>query len=131
MFTCNVVVPSIFWFRWPRRNVYVMWIASVLINVGMWCERFVIVVISLHRDFLPSAWALYKPTWVDLSLLFGTVCFFGTLFLLFLRFIPAVAVQEAKELRHELHKEHVLHEIPEFSQEALAITELEAGETET
>jgi len=131
MVTCNVVVPSIFWFRWPRRNVYVMWIASVLINVGMWCERFVIVVISLHRDFLPSAWANYRPTWVDLSLLFGTICFFGTLFLLFLRFIPAVAVQEVKELRHELHKEHAQHEIPEFSQEALAITELEAGETET
>ena len=131
MVTCNVVVPSIFWFRWPRRNVYVMWVAAILVNVGMWCERFVIVVISLHRDFLPPNWAIYKPTWVDLSLLFGTVCFFGTLFLLFLKFVPAVAVQEAKELRHELHKEHAHHEIPEFSQEAVAITELEAGETET
>src|SRR5438552_9138501 len=129
MVFCNIVLPNIFWSKWGRTNVYVMWVASIFINVGMWCERFVIVVISLHRDFLPSSWGLYKPTWVDLPLLFGTICFFGTLFLLFLKFIPAVAVQEVKELRHELHEEHARHEIPEFSQEAIAITELEAGET--
>ena len=130
MVTCNVVIPSLFWTRWARRNVYVMWVVSILINVGMWCERFVIVVISLHRDFLPSAWAIYKPTWVDLTLLFGTICFFGTLFLLFLKFIPAVGVQEVKELRHELHKEHAHHQIPEFSQELIAITEMESGRSE-
>jgi molybdopterin-containing oxidoreductase family membrane subunit len=131
MFTCNVLVPSIFWTRWGRRNVYVMWIASIFINIGMWCERFVIVVISLHRDYLPSAWALYKPTWVDLTLFFGTICFFGTLFLLFLKFLPAVAVQEMKELRHELHEQHAHHEIPEFSQEMTGITQTEAGRTRT
>ena len=105
-----------------------MWVASIFINIGMWCERFVIVVISLHRDFLPSSWALYRPTWVDLSLLSGTICLFGVLFLLFLKFLPAVAVQEVKELRHELHSEHARHELPEFSQEAIHETELESGE---
>jgi molybdopterin-containing oxidoreductase family membrane subunit len=107
-----------------------MWVASIFINIGMWCERFVIVVISLHRDFLPSSWAIYKPTWVDLSLLAGTICFFGLLFLLFLKFLPAVAVQEVKEMRHELHKEHERHEIPEFSQELVHPIELEVGEGE-
>jgi molybdopterin-containing oxidoreductase family membrane subunit len=81
-----------------------MWIASLLINVGMWCERFVIVVTSLHQDFIPSNWAMYYPTWVDFSLLIGTICFFGTLFLLFLKFVPAVAITEVKELRHELEE---------------------------
>src|SRR5216683_1335044 len=128
MVFCNVVVPSVFWSKWGRTNVYVMWVASIFINIGMWCERFVIVVISLHRDFLPSSWAIYKPTWVDLSLLTGTICFFALLFLLFLKFLPAVAVQEVKELRHELHREHERHEIPEFSQEAIHLMELEVGE---
>src|SRR5216684_2873850 len=128
MVFCNVVVPSVFWSKWGRTNVYVMWIAAIFINIGMWCERFVIVVISLHRDYLPSSWALYKPTWVDLSLLTGTICFFALLFLLFLKFLPAVAVQEVKELRHELHREHERHEIPEFSQEAIHLMELEVGE---
>jgi molybdopterin-containing oxidoreductase family membrane subunit len=81
-----------------------MFVASILINVGMWTERFVIIVTSLHRDFLPSSWAMYYPTWVDWSLYFGTIGFFCLLFLLFLRFIPAVAVSEVKELRHELHE---------------------------
>jgi len=130
MVFCNIVVLSIFWSKFGRTNVYVMWVASIFINVGMWCERFVIVVISLHRDFLPSSWGLYKPTWVDLSLLFGTICFFSLLFLLFLKFLPAVAVQEVKEMRHELHKEHERHEIPEFSQEMVHPMELEVGEEE-
>jgi Ni/Fe-hydrogenase subunit HybB-like protein len=100
---CNVVVPQMFWTRWARRNVWTLWIGSVLINVGMWFERFNIIVTSLHQDFIPSSWAMYYPTWVDLSLYFGTVCFFGTLFLLFLKFLPAVAVSEVKELNHEMH----------------------------
>ena len=79
-----------------------MWIASVLIQIGMWTERFMIVVQSLHKDFLPSSWALYGPTWVDWSLLLGTMGFFATAFLLFLKFVPAVALSEVKELNHEL-----------------------------
>ena len=118
-----------FWFRWPRQNLYLIWVASIFINVGMWCERFVIVVESLHKDFLPSAWAQYSPTWVDLSLLGGTICFFSVLFLLFLKFLPAVAVSEVKELRHEIHMAHEEHRIPWQSQEIDTITETEAGET--
>jgi Ni/Fe-hydrogenase subunit HybB-like protein len=102
MVFCNVVVPQIFWSKRARTNLAVMWVAAILINVGMWCERFVIVVTSLHRDFLPSKWENYSPTWVDISLFIGTIGLFSTLFLLFLKFIPAVAVTEVKELRHEL-----------------------------
>ncbi len=111
MLFCNIVVPQLFWTRWGRRNIYAVWIASVLINVGMWCERFVIIVTSLHQDFIPSNWAMYYPTWVDFSLLFGTICFFGTLFLLFLKYLPAVAVSELKEFNHELMDEKRHHEL--------------------
>jgi molybdopterin-containing oxidoreductase family membrane subunit len=127
MVFCNCILPNIFWFRWGRQNVYVMWVASILINVGMWCERFVIVVTSLHRDFLPSSWAIYKPTIVDLTLLGGTICFFGTLFLLFLKFIPAVAISEVKELRHEIEMEHEKGLLPAGSQEAVHESELEGA----
>jgi molybdopterin-containing oxidoreductase family membrane subunit len=99
---CNVLAPQLFWSRSIRTNLVITWIVSILINVGMWAERFVIVVVSLHRDFLPSSWAMYKPTWVDWGLLFGTISFFGTCFLLFLRFLPAVSATEVKELRKEL-----------------------------
>jgi Ni/Fe-hydrogenase subunit HybB-like protein len=101
---CNVVVPQIYWTKWARTNIWALWIGSLLINVGMWFERFNIIVTSLHQDFIPSNWAMYYPTWVDLSLLTGTICFFGTLFLLFLKFVPAVAVTEVKELNHEMHE---------------------------
>jgi Ni/Fe-hydrogenase subunit HybB-like protein len=102
---CNVLTPQIFWFAWARRNIAVLWIGSVIVNVGMWFERFNIIVTSLQQDFIPSNWAQYHPTWVDLSLYFGTCCFFGVLFLLFLKFIPAIALSEVKELRHEIHAE--------------------------
>jgi Ni/Fe-hydrogenase subunit HybB-like protein len=107
MFTCNVVVPQFFWFKKVRTHTGAIWIMSILINVGMWCERFNIVVTSLHRDFLPSSWKAYSPTWVDFSLFIGTIGLFSTLFLLFLKLVPAVAVTEVKELRHEM--EHDAH----------------------
>jgi molybdopterin-containing oxidoreductase family membrane subunit len=128
MIFCNVIVPQSFWIPWARRNPIYMWFAAVLINVGMWCERFVIVVTSLHQDFIPSNWAMYYPTWVDISLLTGTIAFFGTLFLLFLKYVPAVAVTEVKELRHELEHEWKTH--PEHAGEAnppLPLTELEGA----
>jgi len=102
MLFCNVVVPQTFWWKKARTSLAWMWIASILINVGMWTERFIIIVTSLHRDYLPSSWGMYYPTWVDWSIYIGTVSFFCLLFLLFLRFVPAVAVAEVKELRHEL-----------------------------
>jgi molybdopterin-containing oxidoreductase family membrane subunit len=102
MIFCNVVVPQIWWFKRWRTSILTMWFASLLINVGMWCERFNIVITSLHQDFLPSSWRNYAPTWVDITLFMGTIGLFSTLFLLFLKFVPAVAVTEVKELRHEL-----------------------------
>jgi Ni/Fe-hydrogenase subunit HybB-like protein len=102
---CNVVVPQLLWFPELRRSPVVLWIVSIFVNIGMWAERFVIVVMSLQRDFLPSAWHWYRPTWVDISLLAGSICFFLFLFLLFLRFFPFIPVSEVKELNHELRKE--------------------------
>jgi len=107
MITCNVVVPQVLWWRKARENTIFLWVVSILVNVGMWTERFVIIVTSLHRDFLPSSWAMYRPTIVDWSILVGTIGFFGFLFLLFLRFVPSVAASEVKELRRELeHEKH-------------------------
>jgi molybdopterin-containing oxidoreductase family membrane subunit len=77
------------------------------VNIGMWCERFIIIVTSLTQDFLPSSWDLYSPTWVDWSIYVGTLGLFSTLFLLFLKFVPAVAVSEVKELQLEL--KHAAH----------------------
>jgi Ni/Fe-hydrogenase subunit HybB-like protein len=101
MMICNVVVPQAFWSKRARRSVPWLFVASLLINLGMWSERFVIVVQSLQREFLPSKWHAYSPTWVDLGILAGTMGFFSLLFLLFLRFVPFVSVTELQELREE------------------------------
>ena len=94
MIALNVLTPQLFWFRRARRSAPVLLVAGVAILVGMWLERFVIIVGSLARDFLPSSWASYYPTWVDLSILAGSVGFFALLFLLFLRFLPLAALSE-------------------------------------
>ena len=104
---CNVVTPQIFWFKWARRNEFVLFVASIFINVGMWAERFIIIAVSLSRDFITSSWAMYYPTWVDWGLFLGSMATFGVLFLLFLRFLPAIPIFEVKELRREL--EHAAH----------------------
>jgi len=101
---CNVLVPQLLWSPRLRQNVGVTWIVAVVVNIGMWLERFVIVVEPLSRDFLPSSWHQYSPTWVDWSILSGSICFFGTLFLLFLKFIPPIPIYEVKELQHELEE---------------------------
>jgi molybdopterin-containing oxidoreductase family membrane subunit len=93
---CNVVVPQSLWFRSVRRSPWALFVISILINVGMWFERFVIIVTSLHRDFLPSSWGMFYPTWVDLLQLLGSFGLFLTLFLLFIRFLPMVAISEIK-----------------------------------
>ncbi len=98
MVTCNVVVPQLFWFKKLRTNLWVMFIASILINVGMWFERFVIVISSLATDFVPSSWDYYRPTLIDLLTLAGSFGLFFTLFLLFCRFLPMVAVAEVKAI---------------------------------
>jgi molybdopterin-containing oxidoreductase family membrane subunit len=96
MVGCNVIVPQFFWFKWCRQNLIFVFILSILVNVGMWFERFVIIVIGLHRDFLPSSWGYYSPSIVDMLTYLGTFGLFFTLFLLFIRFLPMIAISEVK-----------------------------------
>lgn len=96
MVSCNVLIPQVFWFRKARRHVGVMFVISLFVNIGMWFERYVIVVTSLHRDFLPSSWKYYIPTWYDWGWTFGSMGVFFSLFLLFVRFLPTIAMSEVK-----------------------------------
>jgi Ni/Fe-hydrogenase subunit HybB-like protein len=98
MITCNVVAPQLFWSRWFRTTPWAMLSVAILVNLGMWLERFVIVVTSLHRDYLPSSWRMFYPTWVDILQLLGGFGLFSTAFLLFLRFVPMVAMSEVKAI---------------------------------
>jgi molybdopterin-containing oxidoreductase family membrane subunit len=97
MFGCNVVFPQLLWFKKIRHSVLLMYPIVILVNVGMWMERFVIIVTSLHRDFLPSSWDMYTPTWVDVGLFVGSLGLFLTMMLLFCRLLPTVSVAESKE----------------------------------
>jgi Ni/Fe-hydrogenase subunit HybB-like protein len=96
MFTCNVIMPQLFWVRAFRRNLITVFFVCMCVNAGMWYERFVIIAVSLTRDFLPSSWGMYYPTWVDVMTFAGTLGIFTTLFLLFIRFFPMIAMSEVK-----------------------------------
>lgn len=96
MITCNVVIPQLFWFRQVRRSVGLMFVISIFVNIGMWFERFVITVTSLHRDFLPSSWGYYSPTIWDVGLYIGSFGVFFTGVVLFARFMPVIAMAELK-----------------------------------
>ncbi|QDQ41608.1 hypothetical protein [Methylacidiphilum kamchatkense] len=87
-----------------RSSPWAVFCISILINVGMWSERFVIVVTALSRDFLPGSWRMYYPTWVDIGLFVGTVGFFFMLFLLFTRFFPVISIAEVKTLVYEMER---------------------------
>jgi molybdopterin-containing oxidoreductase family membrane subunit len=100
MVTCNAVVPQLFWFKRVRTSIKTIFVLSILINVGMWFERFVIIVTSLHRDFLPSSWAMYMPTITEVVILLGSFGFFFTMFLLFLRLFPSISMNEVKGVLH-------------------------------
>jgi len=106
MFTCNVIMPQLFWVRAFRRNIITVLFVSMCVNAGMWFERFVIFVISLSRDFLPSSWGMYYPTWVDIWTFIGTIGIFVTLFLLFIRFLPMVAISEVRSVLPEADPHH-------------------------
>lgn len=106
MISCNVAFPQLFWFRAIRRNLWLVFPIVVLVNVGMWMERFVIIVTSLHRDFIPAMWGMYRPTWVDYGLLLGSFGFFFMMLLLFVRFLPAITISELKNVlprKEEVH----------------------------
>ena len=96
MMSFNVISPQLFWFRFCRRNLWVVFAVCMCVNAGMWFERFVIIVTSIARDFLPSSWGMFHPTWVDMWTFAGTFGLFLTLFLLFIRFLPMIAIAEVK-----------------------------------
>jgi molybdopterin-containing oxidoreductase family membrane subunit len=96
----NIVTPQILWFKWARSNVAVLWLVAMVVNVGMWLERFVIVM-SLHRDFMPSAWGLYSPTVWDWATFIGTIGLFLALVFLFIRFLPMISIFEMRTLLPE------------------------------
>ncbi len=95
---CNVLTPQLFWFKRMRMSIPVLFIVSIIVNIGMWLERFMIVVVSLHRDFMPSAWGMYYPTFWDLATLFGSVGLFLMLMFLFIRLLPMISIFEMREL---------------------------------
>jgi molybdopterin-containing oxidoreductase family membrane subunit len=105
LLACNIVIPQMLWFAGVRRNVYALFALALVINVGMWLERFIIVVVSLHRDFLPSSWDMYYPTIWDWSTYFGTIGLFAALMFLFIRFLPMISIFEMREMVEEAHAE--------------------------
>jgi len=107
MTVLNIVTPQLFWVKRFRSSGPVLFVASLGILAGMWIERFIIIVTSLNRDFLPSSWHFYAPSWVDWCILGGSVSLFAFLFLLFVRFVPSVAISEVKELQLGLIKGEV------------------------
>ncbi len=98
LMACNVVIPQLLWLRRVRVNTTLLWSIAIVVNVGMWIERFVIVVQSLSRDFMPSAWGLYSPTFFDIATFVGTIGLFFALLFLFIRFLPMISIFEMRGL---------------------------------
>jgi Ni/Fe-hydrogenase subunit HybB-like protein len=105
LIACNVVIPQSLWFRRARTSVGWLFAVSLIINVGMWLERFMIIVTSLHRDFLPSSWGMYAPTFWDVATFAGTLGLFVALLFLFLRFLPMISIFEMRTMLPEAHVE--------------------------
>jgi molybdopterin-containing oxidoreductase family membrane subunit len=98
---CNIAAPQALWFKRVRTSVPVLFVISIVVNIGMWLERFVIIVTSLHRDFLPSSWGMYAPTFWDWSTFVGTIGLFLALLFLFLRFLPMISIFEMRTMLPE------------------------------
>ena len=98
MMSCNVLSPQIFWFKSLRTNLTFTFFMSIIVNIGMWFERFVIIVTSLHRDYMPSSWEMFHPTFVDVGIYIGTIGIFFVLFLLYARTFPVLALNELKSI---------------------------------
>lgn len=109
MVTCNVVTPQLFWFKRLRTSIAVSFFVATLVNIGMWFERFVITVTSLNRDFLPSSWHYFSPRIFEPLFLLGSFGLFFTLFLLFIRFLPAIAIAEVKSVMPQANPHHKPH----------------------
>jgi molybdopterin-containing oxidoreductase family membrane subunit len=98
MMTCNVISPQLFWFKKLRTSLMFSFFMSIIINIGMWFERFVIIVTSLHRDYVPSSWTYFHPTWVDIGVYMGTLGIFFVFYLLFSRYFPVLPIAELKTI---------------------------------
>jgi Ni/Fe-hydrogenase subunit HybB-like protein len=105
------LIPQSLWSRRVRQNIPRLFFVSIVVNIGMWLERFIIVITSLHRDFLPSSWGMYYPTQWDWAVLLGTIGFFLTLMILFVRTLPAISIFEVREVLHHLAP-HILEDSP-------------------
>ncbi len=103
MMGCNLVAPQVFWSKWARTTPWFIFIMSIIVNIGMWFERFVIIVTSLHRDFLPSSWSMYTPTIVEFAILLGSFGLFFFLFFLFMKFLPSINMSELKSIVKTKH----------------------------
>jgi Ni/Fe-hydrogenase subunit HybB-like protein len=106
MIAANVLVPQLLWSRRIRRNLPALFVISLIVNVGMWFERFIIVVTSLHRDYIPAAWGYYDPTFADWATYIGTLGLFFSLMFLFIRLLPMISIFEMRELVAETEREH-------------------------
>ncbi|MCP4553631.1 MAG: polysulfide reductase NrfD [Bacteroidetes bacterium] len=104
MITCNAIIPQLFWFKRIRKNITIVFIISIFINIGMWFERYVIVVTSLSKDFLPSSWATYSPTSVEVGIFIGTLGIFTLGILMFFRYLPMIAISEIKGILKKTSK---------------------------
>jgi Ni/Fe-hydrogenase subunit HybB-like protein len=98
MMACNVLSPQVFWSRKIRRSIVWTFVMSIFVNIGMWFERFVIIATTLARDYIPSSWSYYVPTWVEIGIFVGSIGLFFTLFLTFTRIAPVIAVAEVKSI---------------------------------
>jgi molybdopterin-containing oxidoreductase family membrane subunit len=98
LITCNVIVPQLLWIRRVRHSHVMLFVIAMFVNVGMWLERFIIIPVSLHRDFLPSSWGMYAPTLFDFTMFFGTIGFFLFLMFLFIRFLPVISIFEMRTM---------------------------------
>jgi molybdopterin-containing oxidoreductase family membrane subunit len=98
MFVANAVVPQLFWFKAVRKRILIVFPISIIINIGMWFERFNIVITSLSRDYLPANWANYSPSWVEVGIFIGTLGLFTAGVLMFFRYIPMIAISEVKSV---------------------------------
>ncbi|MBW2242205.1 MAG: polysulfide reductase NrfD, partial [Deltaproteobacteria bacterium] len=98
MLSCNCIAPQIFWFRWARTTPWILFTVATLVNIGMWFERYVIIITGLSREYEPAVWGVYTPTWAELTLFAGSFGFFAMLFLLSIKVLPIIAITEVKEL---------------------------------
>ncbi len=98
MLFCNCIAPQIFWFKWARTTPWILFVVATLVNIGMWFERYVIIITGLSREYEPAVWGIYTPTWAELTIFAGSFGFFSMLFLLFIKVFPVIAISEVKEL---------------------------------